>query len=209
MSTLKVLGLALAFAGATSFAHADDKTVAKPAAKPAAADAAGDQQKMMEAYAHMAEVRAEHKQLAFFDGNWTTKSQMWMDPKGAPMESGGTSKGESLWDGRIHTSAYEGDFMGQKFYGRGELGFENVTGRYFNTWRDSGSTGVWLAYGTYDPATKSYTFRGQMPDPMKKGAMTKVREVMRVVDDNHWSLDWYETHGGVESKKMQIDYARQ
>jgi len=35
-----------------------------------------------------------------------------------------------------------------------------------------------------------------------------VREVIKVIDDNHYNLDWYETHGGHDIKTIEITYTR-
>jgi hypothetical protein len=35
-----------------------------------------------------------------------------------------------------------------------------------------------------------------------------VREVIKVADNNHMSLEWYENHGGQEKKTMEIAYTR-
>jgi len=35
-----------------------------------------------------------------------------------------------------------------------------------------------------------------------------VREVIKVTDSNHYSLDWYEEHDGREIKTIEINYTR-
>lgn len=198
-TTLRVAGcIALALSAA---ALADDKPQATPA------DA--QQKAMADAYRRMGEVRAEHRRLAYFVGDWKTTSKVWMDPKAPPQTSEGKSSSEAVYDGRYIRTRYEGMYMDQPFHGEGVLGFDNLRGRYFNTWMDSMSTGLWLGWGSYDAAANTYTFRGQMDDPMKPGAKVPVREVIRIVDPGHYVFEWYETHGGKEAKTMQIDYARQ
>ena len=70
------------------------------------------------------------------------------------------------------------------------------------------STGQFLAEGDYDPATRTYTYRGSMPDPMQPGATTPVRETLRVVDRDHHVMEYFESHDGQERKSMQIEYTR-
>ena len=103
---------------------------------------------------------------------------------------------------------YEGNYEGQTVNGEGFLGFDNLKGKFFNTWIDSMSTGFWLAWGTYDAASKTYTFHGEMDDPMKAGKKTPVRQVVHVVDPTHYTFEWNETHAGKEAKMMQIDYTK-
>src|SRR5205085_3500110 len=58
----------------------------------------------------------------------------------------------------------------------------------------------------YDPATKTFTYSMEM-EPMP-GMKTKVREVLKLTDDTHMFLEWYEMQGGKEKKTMEITYTR-
>ena len=212
---MSALSAALAFAGA---ATAADKAAAKPAAdkQPAAKESKAapepqmskDQKAMMEAYQRMGEVRAEHKQLETFVGDWKTTTSMWMDAKAAPEKTEGKTHIESKFGGRYIELHHESKYQGQPFNGEGLMGFDNLKGKFFNTWIDSMSTGMWLAWGTYDAATKTYTFHGSMEDPMAPSTQFKVREVVHVVDPSHYTFEWYETHKGKEGKTLQIDYVK-
>jgi hypothetical protein len=35
-----------------------------------------------------------------------------------------------------------------------------------------------------------------------------VREEIKIADNNHMTLDWYENRGGQEKKTMEINYTR-
>ncbi|HJU40381.1 MAG TPA: DUF1579 domain-containing protein [Tahibacter sp.] len=202
MTKTKTAALAAVLALASFGAGADDK---KPAAAPAKS---AEQQAMMEAWQRMSEVRPEHQQLKYFEGNWTNATKMWMDPSAPPQESSGEGSVASIYGGRYIVFKLQGQYMGAAFEGQGFMGFENVRNQYFSTWIDSMATGFWIAYGTYDAAKKTYTFHGEMPDPMKPGKKTKVRQLFRIVDDNHYVFEWYETHDGKEAKSMEITYTR-
>ncbi len=174
----------------------------------AAAPMSKQQKEMMAAFERMGALRPEHKQLDYFVGDWNATTTMWMDPKAPPQTSEGKYHAEAIFGGRYIETKYEGIAMGQPFSGRGMLGFDNLGGRYFNSWIDSMSTGFFLAYGTYDAAKKTYTFHGTMDDPMKAGSKVGVREVVRIVDPAHYTFEWHETHAGKEAKTMQIDYTK-
>ena len=176
---------------------------------PAQPEMSAEQKAMMEAWAKMSEVRAEHKQLQYFVGKWNTKMTMWMEPGQPPQESTGTSTQTSIYDGRYIETKHEGSFQGQPHFGQGYSGYDNLKGQFFATWIDNMSTGFWVSYGTYDAATKTYTYKGDMDDFMKPGAKVPVRIVVRVVDDKNHVFEWYETREGKEAKTMQIDYTRQ
>ena len=178
------------------------------AAEKAAPQTTKEQQEMMAAFQRMGEVRPEHKQLDYFVGDWTSSTSMWMDPKAPPQKSEGKAHTQSIFGGRYIEVTMEGAMNGEKFNGRGLMGYDNIGGKFFNTWMDDMSTGYWLAYGTYDKATNTYTFHGSMDDPMKAGSKVAVREVMRIVDPKHYVFEWYETRGGKEAKTLQVDYAK-
>jgi hypothetical protein len=163
---------------------------------------------MAAAFERMGEVRAEHRQLAYFVGDWKTKTTVWMDPKAPPQESRGTSHGEATFGGRYIETKFDGDMMGQPFSGRGVMGYDNLDGKFFSTWYDSMSTGFFLAYGSYDKASNSYTYHGSMDDPMAPKTSVPVRAVVHIVDPSHYTFDWYETRGGKESRTMQIEYSK-
>jgi hypothetical protein len=197
MKAIHVLTLAAALA-ATAANAAESK-------QPAMSK---QQQAMMEAMQKAAEVRPEHKQLDYFVGDWSTTTTMASDGKSPPQKSEGKAHNEAIFGGRYQRMTFDGTYEGQPFKGEGFLGFDNMKGKFLNTWIDSMSTSFWLAYGTYDAATKTYTFRGDMADYAKPGAKMSVRQVVHIVDPTHYTFEWYEMHGGKEAKMMQIDYTK-
>ena len=168
-----------------------------------------EQQAMMAAWEKASSPGGAHARLATqMAGTWNAKQTVWMDPAAPPMTSSGKAVNTPVFGGRHIRMDYSGQFMGQPFEGVGYTGHDNVTGRYVSTWMDSMSTGAFRAEGEYDEATSSYTFRGEMADPMHDGAMTPVREVVRVVDNDRHVMEMYETHDGQERKTMEIEFTR-
>jgi Protein of unknown function (DUF1579) len=217
MKTIQISLLAAALALACAAASAQDKKAAAPASKtpPAAEKAAPaqpamskEQKEMMDAMQRIGEVRPEHKQLNYFVGDWSATTTMWMDPKAPPQKIEGTSHTESLYGGRYVEMHYQGSYQGEAFSGQGSFGFDNLKGKFFNTWIDSMSTAFWLAWGSYDAASKTYTFQGEMDHPLKAGGKIPVRQVFHVVDPSHYTFEWYETRGGKEAKTLQIEYSK-
>lgn len=206
MKTLRrTLPLTLAcalLACASAFAQEDAAPAQAPAADPA-------QQAMMEAWQKAGTPGTRHAQLAeHFAGTWDTKQTMWMDASAPPMVETGKSVDTAVLGGRQIQTAFESRFMDQPFTGIGFTGYDNVRGKYVSTWTDSMSTGVMVSEGEYDPATKTYTFRGQMPDPTREGATMAVRETIRIVDADHHVMEMFEPHEGQEVRTMQIEYTR-
>ena len=219
MKTIQVSTIATALLLTCAAASAQDKKAAAPQSEAAPATEKAppassqppmskEQKAMMEAMQRAGEIRPEHKQLAYFVGDWNSSTTMWMDPKKPPQKTEGTSHTVALFGGRYIETHYEGTFQGEPLNGQGLFGFDNLKGKFFNTWIDNGSTGFWLAWGSYDAASKSYTFNGEMDDELKAGAKTAVREVVHVTDPSHYTFEWYETRAGKESKTLQIDYSK-
>lgn len=182
------------------------------AAKEPQADKApqltAEQQAMMQAWEKAGQPGEQHRQLAGMVGEWTTKQTMWMDPSKPPMVQAGSATGTMVLGGRHVRQDYRGEFMGAPFEGLAYTGYDNVTGKYYSSWMDSGSTGVFVSHGDYDPATRTYTLTGEMNDPAAGGATIPVRQVIRVVDHDHHVYDMYETRGGKEVHAMKIEYTR-
>lgn len=185
-------------------AVAQDEAAAQPAP---AMDA--EQQAMMAAWQKAATPGPQHAQLAeHFAGTWNTKQTMWMDPSAPPMTEAGTSVDTAVLGGRQIRTEFSSQFMGQPFKGIGFTGYDNVRGKYTGLWIDDMSTGLMTSTGDYDPATKTYTFAGQMADPMANGAMVPIRQTIRIVDADHHVMEMFESHDGKEMRTLQIDYAR-
>lgn len=189
--------LAAALSASAAFAH-DAKEQARQ-----------DMEAMMQARQQAATPGPQHRQLAeHFAGTWTTQQTMWMDPSAAPMTETGKSVNTAVLGGRQIRMDFSSRWMGQPFEGIGYVGYDNVRGKYTSAWLDNMSTGTMLAKGDYDPATRTYTFRGEMADPGKDGARVSIRETVRIVDADHHVMEMYEQRGGKDVMTMRIEYAR-
>lgn len=160
-------------------------------------------------------VNENHKLLASFDGNWNYTVKMWMDPNGKPQESHGTAVRKTIMGGRFVVMDVNGKFQmpgpdgkmkEMDFKGQGTEGYDNAKKKFVGTWVDNMGTGIMTSEGDYDPTTKSFTYTSKYA--MAPGMDSPIREVVKLTDKDHMTLEWYETHGGQEVKTMQIDYTR-
>lgn len=184
--------------------------VAAPSGQP-------DQAEMMKQMMEMMKLNDNHKLLADTAGTWSYTVKMWMnpDPNAKPQESKGTAVRKMTMDGHYLTGDYIGKMMmpgangkmqNFTFHGMGIEGYDNAKKKFVASWIDNMGTGIENSEGTYDPATKAWTYTSEMePAP---GMKTQIREVVKVVDKNHMNLEWYETRGGQEKKTMEINYSR-
>ena len=194
-----------------------------PAASPAAASAspaaasgqpsAAEMQKMME----MAKPGPNHKLLADMAGNWAYTIKYWMnpDPNAKPEESKGTATRKMIMDGRYSTMDVsgkmempgpDGKMKTMQFKGMGIDAYDNVKQKFTSAWVDNMGTGVTMSEGTYDPATKTFTYTGEYE--AIPGMKQKIRETLKVTDKDHMVFEWYEDRAGKETKTMEISYTR-
>jgi uncharacterized protein DUF1579 len=184
--------------------------VAAPSGEPSQAE-------MMKQMMEMSKLNENHKLLADTAGSWSYTIKMWMnpDPNAKPQESKGTAVRKMTLDGHYLTGDYVGkmnmpgpDGKMQSFthHGMGIEAYDNAKKKFVASWIDNMGTGIENSEGTFDPATKSWTYRSEM-EPIP-GMKMQVREVIKLTDKNHMTLEWYETANGQEKKTMEIAYTR-
>jgi hypothetical protein len=162
----------------------------------------------------MAKLNDNHKLLAATAGTYSYTVKMWMDPKGQPTESKGTATRKVIMDGRYVTGDHSGSFKmpgadgkmkDMNFKGLSLDGYDNVKQKFVSSWIDNMGTGIMLLEGTYDAATKTFTYTGDYE--MMPGMKEKVREVTRITDKG-MAMEYYEDRGQGEAKAMEINYTR-
>jgi len=206
---------------APSFAQV---TAASPAgaSSPSAASANAptgqpNPQEMMKQMMELSKLNENHKLLADLDGNWTYTIKFWMnpDPNAKPEESKGTAVRKSIMNGRFSTLDVTGKMEmpgpdGKKnemtFVGHGTEGYDNAKKKFVGSWIDNMGTGIMFSEGTYDPTTKTFTYTSELE--ALPGMKQQIREVIKITDKDHHTLEWYENRGGTEVKTMEINYTR-
>lgn len=149
-----------------------------------------------------------HKMIAKADGQWKVETTLWMTPGQPPVKSNGTSTNKMILGGRYQQSEFKGDMMGMPFEGMSLLGYDNADKTFTSTWMDNMGTGTMTLKGTWDDATKSINFKGNMLDQMTNKS-TDVREVFTIVDDNNQKMEMYAAGpDGKEYKSMEIKFTR-
>ena len=205
--------LAVALVASPAFAQT---TATSPGGSPATAGAPdAEMQQMMAQMMEMGKTGENHKLLAGMAGNWTYTLKMWMDPNGKPQESKGTATRKAVMDGRYFLAEHTGKFQmpgpdgkmkDMDFKGMAIEGYDNAKKKFVSSWIDNMSTMIMNSEGDYDSATKSFTYNAECE--MMPGKMTKIREVIKIVDNDHHTFEWYDNSRGPEAKTMEISYTR-
>lgn len=196
------------------------RTDAMPSSSPAAVNSGANepnQAEMMKQMVEMSKTNDNHKLLAATAGTWNYTVKMWMnpDPNAQPQTSKGTGVRKMMMDGRYLQGEYtgkmempgpDGKMKEVTFKGVGIEGYDNARKKFVASWIDNMGTGIAQSEGSYDPTSKTFTYTGEMePFP---GGKEQFREVIKLKDNDHMMLEWYESHGGQEKKTMEIDYTR-
>jgi hypothetical protein len=174
-------------------------------------------QEMMKQMMEMSKLNENHKLLSAMNGNWNFAIKMWMnpDPNAKPQESKGSATRKDIMGGRyvmmdvtgkMQMPGEDGKMKDMQFKGMGIEGYDNAKQKFVSSWVDNMSTGIQSSEGTYDSATKTFTYTSEIE--MMPGMKTPIREVIKVPDNNHMMLEWYENRGGQEKKTMEIVYTR-
>ena len=198
-------------------ALAQDKAATPALASTVAASGQPDEAAMMKQMMEMAKLNENHKLLTSLDGTWSFITKMWMDGDSSkkPDQSKGTAVRKSIMEGRyvvmdvtgkMEIPGPDGKMKPMTFKGQGTEGYDNVKKKFVGSWVDNMGTGIMMSEGDYDPATKTFTYTGEIE--MVPGMKQKIREVMKVDDKDHMDLRVDEDRGGKEAKTMEIDYTR-
>src|SRR5947207_14762494 len=191
------------FAQTTSTSPAG--TSSSGVAQSAAPGGQPNQQEMMKQMMELSKLNENHKLLSSLDGNWNYTIKFWMnpDPNAKPEESKGTAVRKSIMDGRyvimdvtgkMEMPGPDGKKKEMTFKGQGTEGYDNVKKKFVGTWIDSMGTGVMMSEGDYDPATKTFTYTGEIE--VMPGMKQKIREVVKLTDNDHMDFEWYEDRDG-------------
>ena len=203
--------------GATGLAQPSSTgvTTAPAAAPTTTTGAQPSHEDMMKMMFEMAKLNDNHKLLAEMAGNWNYTVKMWMDPSKPPSESKGTATRKAEMGGRYFIMEATGKFsmpgpdgkMQQfDFKGRSTEAYDNAKQKFVGAWIDNMGTGIMMSEGTYDAATKTFTYYANYD--MAPGLQTKIRETVKITDKDHHVMEWFEQRGGQEVKSMEIAYTR-
>ena len=192
----------LMIASAVTFTDAwAEKAATEQVAAPAMSE------EMMAKWKEYATPNENHQILNGLVGSWDYTSKHWMSPESPAEESSGTAEGKWIMDGRFVAQTFQGIWMDQPFTGIQTTGYDNADKEYASTWLDNMGTGMMVATGSYDPATKTLTQAGNFNCPFR-GKMS-MRWVTKFVDDNTYVFEMYSPDdNGVEFKGMEITYTK-
>jgi hypothetical protein len=172
---------------------------------------------MMAMMMELAQPGQNHKLMANGVGTWTYAIKMWTnpDPSAPPSESSGITVTKEVMGGRYFISEHkgkmqmpgpDGKMVDMDFNGIATDAYDNVKKKFVSSWIDNMGTGIVISEGTYDATAKTFTYHAEFE--MVPGMKTKVRQVLKITDKDHRTLEFFEDRGGQEVRTMEIKYTR-
>lgn len=125
----------------------------------------------------------EHDVLKKLAGTWDATMKF------GGAESKGTMTYKVDLGGLWLTSAFEGEFAGAKFSGKGFDSYDAAKKKYVGVWADSMTTSPLIMEGTYNAAKKAMTMTGDGTGP--DGKPVKFKSVTTWKDDDNVTFDMY------------------
>jgi len=149
-----------------------------------------------------------HQVLNERAGNWKLEIKFWMPGSPEAMASSGTSSMRWILDGRYLEDRTQASNPMGLFEGRGIVGFDNLTKKYFSTWIDTSGTGLSTSTGDFDTATHTFHFTVKMPDPTS-GQYITARTAEKRIDADRWVAEMFQPGPDGEYRCLELTYTRQ
>lgn len=94
----------------------------------------------------------------------------------------------------------EGDCGGKAIEGIGLTGYDMSKAKYVTTWADNQKMAIMSEEGTYDPASKTFTFTSESKD--RAGKQGKYRRTIQFTGNDEYKMTVYVSDEGQAEKKM-------
>lgn len=152
----------------------------------------------------------EHEWLQNLVGEWTTKSEMWMEPGGETMTAEGRETVKSL-GGLWAVAEGEGSMPGGgRYTSYSAIGYDVSFNEYRGCWFGSMSSHLWKYVGAMSEDKKTLTLTCEGPDMETDGETAMYRDVIELIDKDHRTMSSYgqDKKTGEWNKFQVVHYTR-
>lgn len=150
---------------------------------------------------------AEHAWLQNLVGEWQVESEFLMGPEGGTQTSTGTNRVRSL-GGLWAVGEAEMTMGGTTMTMISTLGYDVSFKEYRGCWFASMSSHLWKYAGGLSADGKTMTLECEGPSMVEDGKTALYRDVIELIDDDHYTLTSYDKDSGVWSQYMKANYTR-
>lgn len=183
-------GLAIAVCLTASLARPDDGQDKK------------GREKQIEEWMKLTGPNENHKRLDMLAGKWTIATK-FAGPNGTWIESAGASEFHWSMGGRFLIEETKTTMEGQPFEWMGIHGYDRQKQKYTSAWIDNLGTSIDSMLGTWDEATKTLAYSGEVDDPAT-GQKQHVKWSIRIDGPDKTTTEMYEGTEGKMEKAMEI-----
>lgn len=148
-----------------------------------------------------------HQILGQMAGEWNYEMKLYMEPGKDPLIATGSATGSIIHDRRYLNLVHEGISFGMPYTATQVTGFDRVKDEYISMYIDNMGTGFLISSGKLDTATNTIDMKGTFAEPMTK-TDAPFRSVMKLIDNNHFTMQLYVTFGGAEHITWETAYTR-
>lgn len=160
----------------------------------------------------LSKTNENHQLLASISGNWTFIGKHF-PPNTQPIEFKGTAERKAIMGGRYFTFETIGKKLKMPWSDKEETyrdmaieGYDNLKKKFFSAMVENHwTTGIHTTEGTYDAATKTFRYEGEIG---KDGTKMKFFNLVKLLDADHYVFEAYGHIGGKDVKMSEINYTR-
>jgi hypothetical protein len=140
-----------------------------------------------------------HNRLNRLVGNWDVALQYTLGDK----QHAGKATCEAKWilEGRFVQQDYQSRFQGKPFHVLQLLGYDNQRRKTIEIMMDNLGTGLMHNEGSISDDGKVISNLGEGLDPLTSKPY-KLRTVTTIVDNDHFTLEWFRTNVGAKEEKV-------
>lgn len=109
--------------------------------------------------------------------------------------------------GKLQVPVADGKMKEENYQGMQMEGFDNGTMKFTTTSINNHiGSDIEVQTGTYDSTTKSFTYESETE--LIAGKKTHNRRILKMIDNNHYSEDYYEDQNGTMVKVRTLNYTK-
>lgn len=150
----------------------------------------------------------QHRWLRRLRGEWHYESTALMGHFDAPQKVSGVESVRSLGELWVVAGGHGGLPGGGEATTVMTLGFDPLKKRFVGTWVGSMVTWLWVYDGTLDPTGRVLTLDTEGPSPGDAGKLSRYRDVIEWLDDDHRVLTSHALRDGHWTAMMISHYHR-
>ncbi len=176
-------------------------------------------QQMMDAWLKTLQPGAGHERLNQFVGEWNITTKVGWDPSAPASETRGTASVSWTLDKHFLIEEIDSRMVMPDpknptsmrevpYQGKGLTGYNNFRNVYESVWTSNLDTAMLTMRGTASPDGKTFTYYGEMDEPMMGMIGRTVKYQTKVVDKDTHVFAIYDLAAGDDYKVIEITYKR-